>query len=172
MFSLQKFIPNIQKHLIGCRNITINKNWCIEKVPLRHSFVAAQRKIVRLRLLHTVSPVAMSVGPRQRTVTSDSRSSCNCRKFSTDLDQTIAKKMHEVKPFQRLPDNVRPKHYKLSLVPDLKSFIFRGDVSIQIEVGLLSICRYLLPQNVISIFEKNDNFFAEIFLQLKLKVDN
>lgn len=136
MLKLETFISIVQKNLSSYRNVVIDKNWCIQKVPLRHSFVTAQRKIVRLRLLHTVSPVAMSVGPRQRTVTSDSGRSCNYRKISTDLDQTIANKMHEVKPFQRLPDNVKPKHYKLSLVPDLKSFIFRGDVSIQIEVGL------------------------------------
>lgn len=136
MLNFQKLIPNIQRNVSLYRNVAIDKNWCIQRVPLRHSFVTAQRKIVRLRLLHTVSPVAMSVGPRQRTVTSDSVSSCNYRKISTDLDQTIANKMHEVKPFQRLPDNVKPKHYKLSLVPDLKSFIFRGNVSIQIEVGL------------------------------------
>lgn len=159
MLNLQKLISNVQKNLLACRNIIINKNWCIEKVPLRHSFDAAQRKIVRLRLLHTVSTVAMSVGPRQRTVLSDSRSN-NYRKFSTDLDQTIAKKMHEVKPFQRLPDNVKPKHYKLSLVPDLKSFIFRGDVSIQIEVGLLSICRYL-PEKYISRIRSHHHFWMK-----------
>lgn len=136
MLKYQTFLRNFIKNAFYSRNLVINKNWCIQKLPLRHSFVAAQRNIVGLLLPHTVSPVAMSVGPRQRTVRSDSRSSCNCRNFSTDLDQTIAKKMHEVKPFQRLPDNVKPKHYKLSLVPDLKSFLFRGDVSIQIEVGL------------------------------------
>lgn len=137
MFKYQRIISKALQNAVCSRNLVIDKNCCIKKIPLRHSFVSAQRKIVCLRLLHTVSPVAMSVGPRQRTVRSDSRSSCNnCRNFSTDLDQTIAKKMPEVKPFQRLPDNVKPKHYKLSLVPDLKSFIFRGDVSIQIEVGL------------------------------------
>lgn len=136
MLNLKKIISNVQKSMSCYRNTVIDKNWCIQKVPLRHSFVTAQRKIVRLRLLHTVSPVAMSVGPRQRTVTSDSGSSRNYRKVSIDLDHTNANKMHEVKPFQRLPDNVKPKHYKLSLVPDLKLFCFRGDVSIQIEVGL------------------------------------
>lgn len=135
MLNFKKIISNVRKSISCYGNTVIDKNWCIQKVQLRHSFVTAQRKIVRLRLLHTVSPVAMSVGPRQRTVTCDSGSSCNYRKVSVDFYQTNANKMHEVKPFQRLPDNVKPKHYKLSLVPDLKSFVFRGDVSIQIEVG-------------------------------------
>lgn len=42
--------------------------------------------------------------------------------------------MPEGKPFERLPENVKPKHYQLSLVPDLKSLTFQGEVSIQIEV--------------------------------------
>lgn len=155
MFNFQRFTSYFMNNASCSRNLVINKNWCIHKLPLRHSFVAAQRNIVGLLLLHTVSSVAMSVGPRQRTVRSDSRSSCNCRKFSTDFDQTIAKKMHEVKPFQRLPDNVKPRHYKLSLVPDLQLFIFRGDVSIQIEVGLT----FHMP-----VFRKNTNIVLTVFL--------
>ena len=39
------------------------------------------------------------------------------------------------KPFERLPGTVRPKHYVLSLLPDLKALVFDGDVAVQIEVG-------------------------------------
>lgn len=42
--------------------------------------------------------------------------------------------MPEGKPFERLPGTVQPKHYRLSLVPNLKSLTFQGEVSIQIEV--------------------------------------
>lgn len=137
------FVLKFSKQISNYENLLLQGNWCILKVPLRHSFVSAPRKIVGLRLLHSVSPVAvaMSVGQRQRTDTRtrDSRITCNsinCRNLSTVFQKIDTRKMPEVKPFQRLPDNVKPVHYKLSLVPDLKSFNFRGDVSIQIEVGL------------------------------------
>lgn len=42
------------------------------------------------------------------------------------------------KPFERLPTSVKPKHYKLVLTPDLKRFIFKGEVFIQIEVSLIN----------------------------------
>lgn len=42
--------------------------------------------------------------------------------------------MPEVKPFERLPTSVVPKHYALLLTPDLKTFTFKGEVSIQIQV--------------------------------------
>lgn len=59
--------------------------------------------------------------------------------YSTVLTKAKAK-MPERKPFERLPSTVKPKHYKLVLTPDLKTFTFQGDVSIQIEVSL-NICR-------------------------------
>lgn len=48
-------------------------------------------------------------------------------------------KMPVRKPFERLPKSVKPKHYKLVLTPDLKAFIFKGEVSIQIQVSNKSI---------------------------------
>ncbi|GJQ68392.1 Psa [Trypoxylus dichotomus] len=42
--------------------------------------------------------------------------------------------MPEGKPFERLPDTVKPKHYTLSIKPDLKAFTFEGQVKIEIEV--------------------------------------
>lgn len=148
MLIVHRFFTNFPKNSVHSQ-IWRYKNWFIRKVPLRHSFIVVPREIVGLRLPHSVSPVAMSVGQRQPSDYSDSGSgnNCiNCRKLSTVPDTTITRKMPEVKPFQRLPDNVKPKHYKLSLVPDLKSFTFRGDVSIQIEVGL-SICRFLFKNH-------------------------
>lgn len=49
---------------------------------------------------------------------------------------TAKAKMPERKPFERLPTSVKPKHYKLVLTPDLKTFVFKGEVSIQIEVRI------------------------------------
>lgn len=43
--------------------------------------------------------------------------------------------MSEGKEFQRLPKNVVPKHYGLTLTPDLKTFEFEGKVDIDIEVN-------------------------------------
>lgn len=61
-------------------------------------------------------------------------------------------KMPERKPFERLPTSVKPKHYKLVLTPDLKTFVFKGEVSIQIEVRI-NICRRALPNVSDSYFE-------------------
>lgn len=41
------------------------------------------------------------------------------------------------KPFERLPATVRPTHYVLELLPDLKELIFVGNVSVDIEVGAI-----------------------------------
>ncbi|CAG9771129.1 unnamed protein product [Ceutorhynchus assimilis] len=57
------------------------------------------------------------------------------RNFSRSSVSVTSKKMPEtVKPFQRLPKTVKPEHYKLNLVPDFKSFTFKGDVAVKIEV--------------------------------------
>lgn len=117
------------KHFI--ENFALNKkNSYTGEVPLRHSFVPAPgcSETVRLRLLQSV---VVSVGRRLRIC----ESSANSKRYYSVLREST-RKMPEGKPFQRLPGNVKPKHYKLSLVPDLKSFTFLGDVSVQIEVGL------------------------------------
>lgn len=62
--------------------------------------------------------------------------SVNLTSSKRNYSSTVLKpKMPTGKPFQRLPETVRPKHYALSLVPDLKALVFEGDVSVQIEVG-------------------------------------
>ena len=43
--------------------------------------------------------------------------------------------MPEKKPFERLPKNVVPQNYALTLKPDLKAFTFEGSEEISIEVG-------------------------------------
>nr|CAD7444227.1 unnamed protein product [Timema bartmani] len=48
--------------------------------------------------------------------------------------QTSTVTMPESKPFERLPQTVVPKHYGLLLKPDLKTFIFEGKETIDIQV--------------------------------------
>ncbi|KAJ8924872.1 hypothetical protein NQ315_001027 [Exocentrus adspersus] len=114
----------------------VNKNWCINEVPLEQCCKRrpALRDSVRLRLVHSV---AVSVGRRLHSWcrSSDFSSCCSIRdrRYYSVIEVT-AGKMPEGKPFERLPGTVRPKHYRLSLVPDLKSLTFQGEVSIKIEV--------------------------------------
>ena len=46
------------------------------------------------------------------------------------------------KPFERLPNNVVPKNYALTLTPNLKDFTFLGE-----EVVELEVCRYFIQIN-------------------------
>ncbi|XP_011304312.1 puromycin-sensitive aminopeptidase isoform X2 [Fopius arisanus] len=41
---------------------------------------------------------------------------------------------NDKKPFSRLPTDVRPYHYEISLTPDLKNFTFEGTQNVEIEV--------------------------------------
>ena len=46
--------------------------------------------------------------------------------------------MPEKKPFSRLPTNVVPSNYKLTLEPNLADFTFKGSEDITIQVSLLT----------------------------------
>lgn len=145
---MSKQIPIIFSRFISKRAFptttggrAFNKNWCISEVPLtQYKKLPAPRDSVRLRLVHSV---AVSVGRRLQLSYRSSDFSCKNRYYSI-LEETT-RKMPEGKPFERLPGTVKPKHYRLSLVPDLKSLTFQGEVSIQIEVGLypfhMPVCR-------------------------------
>lgn len=54
-----------------------------------------------------------------------------------NTDAAERKKMPgpDVKPFERLPCTVKPSHYDLVLVPDLKTFQFDGEVGIDVQVS-------------------------------------
>lgn len=76
----------------------------------------------------------VSVG-RHVIVRSSKSVFCN-RRFYTTLLEKLKVDMPEVQPFERLPASVVPKHYALVLTPDLKLFTFKGESSVQLEVGL------------------------------------
>lgn len=61
----------------------------------------------------------------------------NNRSLSTVVHRAVISnnEMTEIKPFERLPKTVVPKHYQLTLMPDLKSFSFDGEVNITIVVS-------------------------------------
>lgn len=91
------------------------------------------------RLKHLKHSVAVSLGrptPTPTTVYDRIRSSARRAQSSSSLTAQV--KMPEAKHFERLPANVKPIHYSLTIKPDLKKCTFQGDVSIQIEVGFVS----------------------------------
>lgn len=51
------------------------------------------------------------------------------------MGKTEAGQIIEKKPFQRLPKTVTPLHYDLFLKPNLESFIFDGNVSVNVQVS-------------------------------------
>nr|CAD7257222.1 unnamed protein product [Timema shepardi] len=69
--------------------------------------------------------------------------SCNLAKSNNCLiscracyHQTSIVTMPESKPFERLPQTAVPKHYGLLLKPDLKTFIFEGKETIDVQVRI------------------------------------
>lgn len=76
------------------------------------------------RRLHTIQSVGVSVGRPGSVVA-----------FSSATAEKIQSAV--MKPFERLPKNAVPKHYRLTLTPNLKEFNFLGLVSVEIEVSWL-----------------------------------
>ncbi|KAK0172910.1 hypothetical protein PV328_006175 [Microctonus aethiopoides] len=53
----------------------------------------------------------------------------------TKLNLQLIMATTEKKQFQRLPTNIRPRHYEITLIPDMKNFIFDGTQNVDIEVN-------------------------------------
>lgn len=51
--------------------------------------------------------------------------------------------MPERRPFVRLPTDVYPVNYALSLKPDLIDFTFEGKLEVVVEVRCISLCDYI-----------------------------
>ncbi|RZC36945.1 Peptidase M1 domain containing protein [Asbolus verrucosus] len=84
----------------------------------------------RTRLVHSV---AVSLEQRASPLRSGRRSDHSISLSFCSVAEEAS--MPTGKPFERLPEAVRPQHYVLALVPDLKALVFDGDVAVQIEVG-------------------------------------
>ncbi|XP_014604170.1 PREDICTED: puromycin-sensitive aminopeptidase isoform X1 [Polistes canadensis] len=65
----------------------------------------------------------------------NSNSVKQCQNYSTTIE-TRDQEMTGIteKPFRRLPKNVRPCHYDITLVPDITNFVFKGTENVHIEV--------------------------------------
>ena len=57
------------------------------------------------------------------------------RGFSVKIEGLWDKMSTEKKLFQRLPTDICPYHYQISLKPDLKNFICEGEESIHVDVS-------------------------------------
>lgn len=82
-----------------------------------------------------VHAVAVSVGRHTQQNISDR---VGRKTYGTVLKENPLN-MVEKKPFQRLPTTVKPKHYTLTLTPDLKALTFKGEVTIHIEVCITAL---------------------------------
>lgn len=100
--------------------------------------------MVTIPLCLSVHAVAVSVGrqstQQQRTLAAAAAQGRNT--YGTVLNREQLVNMVEKKPFQRLPASVKPKHYVLTLSPDLKALTFNGEVSIHIEVCMVGLLRF------------------------------
>lgn len=87
-----------------------------------------QTHIVR----HTLSyrPVSKHIATR---LTAHGKRNYSSLSFSQIHPET---KMTTKEPFQRLPTNVKPVNYDITLKPNLKAFTFEGSETISVEVGL------------------------------------
>lgn len=86
--------------------------------------------------LRPIYSVAVSLGRPTRVSHYCYRNNNNISKREqSSFNKESKVKMPEAKPFERLPTNVKPIHYNLTIKPDLKKCTFQGEVSIKIEVG-------------------------------------
>lgn len=117
----------------------LGKNRCLHKirtkVPLSETRRHCSPPPGRDSFLFRLRPCIVSVGYRSFS-SAASRTVSSKRCFCVGSPEIERCKMPEApRPFQRLPRNVKPLHYNLSLVPDFNTFTFKGEESVTIEVG-------------------------------------
>lgn len=106
---------------------------------LVHSVAVSLEQSVRpfsfSRIITTTNSSCGGRGRRGAQHYSNSRRASYCTS-SIIFEDNINKMPSEdlKKPFERLPVAVRPRHYILSLTPDLKKLDFKGDVQAEFEV--------------------------------------
>lgn len=67
-----------------------------------------------------------------------------CKNYSTTIKTRDQEMMGiQEKSFRRLPKNVRPSHYDITLVPDMTKFIFHGTENVHISVSSFNADRSL-----------------------------
>ncbi|XP_012260332.2 puromycin-sensitive aminopeptidase isoform X1 [Athalia rosae] len=76
---------------------------------------------------------------------------------TTNVEEVVKQKMPsaEKKPFRRLPTDVRPYHYDISLTPDLAKFTFNGEERVHIDV---KNCTHTVVLNSLDIDIKSAEF--------------
>ncbi|XP_060534804.1 puromycin-sensitive aminopeptidase [Cylas formicarius] len=141
------------------------RNWCARasRIPLTATLPAPRTRGSRLR--QSIVSVGLRYH-RSRVVVGAFSNFCG---YCTSATAEIARKMPAAtKPFQRLPTNVKPEHYRLTLEPDWKTLTFKGDVSIKIEVvqATNEILLNALDLKVASAGVKGDKLYVPKDVQL------
>lgn len=123
-----------------------NNNKWRNNIPLFNVIPTLKTTRNRFELRVLQYSVAVSLGRSTRILHFNHNNNQSCiikLNKSTSIKESKVK-MPEAKPFERLPINVKPIHYNLTIKPDLKKCTFQGEVSIQIEVGFKHMPYFLI----------------------------